>query len=247
MAFKSAKKEWMKTLFLALIFWGTSNICFAQSHSNEVELERLKRKVDLLNRQNLNLNSALTTAKQNEEKLKSEVEQLAERLSAYGLYEGSKDERLLKAVSDSRLLNKQISSLRLVSDELAISIRNFVTVAKVEDSRMRQQVEVALRKFDRETMGLNQKKGELDEFGSVQSAKVISIDSSSGMLVINIGLNQNARLGAEFQLLRGDKELGKGRIVEVRDNVAGILVVTKVHKDIVFKIGDSSQIVLQKG
>lgn len=234
-------------LFLVVysLFFGF-NLCFAQSQSPEVERERLKRKIAQLTKQNINLNAALTTAKENEEELRGDVKVLTERLSAYGLYGGSKDERLLQAVSDSRIMNKQLSSLRLVSDELAVAVRKFVEVAQVNDPNKRKEIEVALRKFNEEASGLKVRANRQDSFGSVQSAKVISIDVNSGMLVINVGKNQSARLGAQFKLLRGDRELGHGRVVEVRDNVAGVLIVSKIHPDIVFKIGDSAQIILDR-
>jgi len=211
------------------------------------EVERLKRKIALLEQQNLSLNSAIADSRKVNNELELKVEELSSQVSALGLYSGSKDERLLQAVADGRILHKQISSLRLVAISALEEMREFVSVASVEDAEKRTAIEVTLRKLDIELTGLSQRKGKVDVHGSLQEAKVVSIDSASGMLVANIGSKQKAKVGSSFKIFRGERELGRGTIVEVRGNVSGVLAVSKVHQDVVFKIGDRLQINLQSG
>ena len=99
--------------------------------------------------------------------------------------------------------------------------------------------------LDEELSGFKSKKGGVDVLGSLQDARVISIDSVSGMLVVNVGKKQKAKIGSTFKVFRGERELGEARMVEVRNNVSGALVISKVHKDIVFKVGDRLQVNLQ--
>jgi hypothetical protein len=58
----------------------------------------------------------------------------------------------------------------------------------------------------------------------LQQARVVSLDQESGMLVLNIGESQGARIGMTFRLVRGQEPYGKVILADVRKGVSGVFV-----------------------
>jgi hypothetical protein len=58
----------------------------------------------------------------------------------------------------------------------------------------------------------------------LQKAQVVSVDSASGMVVLNIGEQQGARIGMTFDLYRAQQLYGNAVIADVRKAVAGAFV-----------------------
>jgi hypothetical protein len=236
----------MRSFFLISIFLISIflvSIGYAQQQS---ELGRLKKQLELYKKRTDLLNNSLTLARKREAKLDEEVAGLRTRLEALGLYGGSKDDRLLQAVSDGKVLHEQLSTLRLVGEQSLAEFKKFVAVASVIDPKRRQEVEVALRRFETALLGMSEEKKERNKFGTLQDARVISIDTLSGMLVLNIGSERDCKVGMTFRFHRGDRELGEGVVTEVRKNISGVLVTTRKDQSVIFKVGDKGSVKVQR-
>jgi len=210
------------------------------------QIRDLKKQVERLNTQHVVLSNAFTKSKKAEAIAREEILELTNRLQALGLYEGSKENKLLQAVADGRLLSDQLRKLKESSTFALDALKEFVKVAEVHDPEQRKNVEIAIRKLEADLWGGKKpdKKG-IDKLGTLQDAEVISIDSQSGMLVLNIGKKTECKQGMVFQIKRGERSLGEGMITEVRTNVSGLLVVSRAKTDVVFRVGDTVHIKLQ--
>jgi hypothetical protein len=52
----------------------------------------------------------------------------------------------------------------------------------------------------------------------------VSLDQDSGMLVLNLGETQGAKIGMTFRLSRGQQPYGKAILADVRKGVSGAFV-----------------------
>jgi hypothetical protein len=53
---------------------------------------------------------------------------------------------------------------------------------------------------------------------------VVSWKSDLGLAVINAGKESGVRMGAPLHIMREDKSIASGLVVDVRDRIAGILI-----------------------
>ena len=108
-------------------------------------------------------------------------------------------------------------SLRLVS-----AVAEYKRNAMVEDETARQTLETALQELE-VALGLRQKQqSELD--GTLDEAKVLSIDSESGLIVINAGRKGGVEVGMPMEISRGDQVIAETMVTDVRKSVSGLLV-----------------------
>ena len=109
----------------------------------------------------------------------------------------------------------------------------------VSDPDARMRLETAVRELDA-VIGLRHKPRPDVRTGSLQGARVISVDSGSGMLVLNVGENSGARIGMSFRLARGDRPYGRAIIADVRKDLCGAFAeeLDKDHEGV--RIGDSA-------
>ena len=71
----------------------------------------------------------------------------------------------------------------------------------------------------------------------LESAKVISLKNDLGLAVINTGAESGLRLGTPMRLVRGEKIVATGLVVDVRSRIAGLLM-TSTSSAGALKVGD---------
>jgi hypothetical protein len=106
---------------------------------------------------------------------------------------------------------------------LSSSVTDYLRQAVVSDPDARLRVETSLRELDA-VLGLRQKPRPDVRTGSLQQASIVSIDQTSGLLVLNVGESQGARIGMSFQLSRANQPYGKAILADVRPGVSGAFV-----------------------
>ena len=155
-----------------------------------------------------------------------QLTQVRERLEALGknLLDGG-DERLVQAAADLQLAHERVSELEGAVTRLAGSVNDYLRQAVVADPDARLRVETSLRELDA-VLGLRQKPRPDVRTGSLQQARIVSLDQESGMLVLNIGESQGAKIGMTFRLTRGQQPYGKVILADVRKGVSGVFVET---------------------
>lgn len=77
--------------------------------------------------------------------------------------------------------------------------------------------------------------------GTLESARVLDVNSQLRVLVLDIGEEQGARVGMPFLVVRGDEVVAQVRLVEVRRRVSGAVIETMSRATKV-KVGDVAQI-----
>lgn len=188
------------------------------------DAEQLQQALIDLQEQNQSLQRSLAEANRGEKQASEQLAQVRERLEALGknLLDGG-DDRLVQAAADLQLANERITELESSVTRLASAVSDYLRQAVVSDPDARLRVETSLRELDA-VLGLRQKPRPDVRSGSLQQARIVSLDQESGMLVLNIGESQGARIGMTFTLSRGQQPYGKAILADVRKGVSGLFV-----------------------
>jgi hypothetical protein len=191
-----------------------------------------------LQQQNQALQRSLAEANRGEKEAAEQLAQVRERLEALGknLLDGG-DDRLIQAASDLQLSSERVAHLESTVTRLASAVSDYLRLAVVSDPDARLRVETSLRELDA-VLGLRQKPRPDVRSGSLQQARVVSVDQESGMLVLNIGESQGARIGMTFRLTRGQQPYGKAILADVRKGVSGLFVETLDSPADAARVGD---------
>lgn len=210
----------------------------AETQSNQ----ELQETINKLQERNAALVKSLAEANQAEKKATEELSQIKLRLDALGkdLLVGG-NERLVQAASDLEIANSRVTQLQQSSTKLINAVNEYLRQAVIADPQARMTVEVAMRELD-STLGLRQKPQANVRSGSLQAAKIVSIDQESGLLVLNVGEAEGARIGSSFLLKRANQTYGKAIVVDVRKGVSGAFVDQLDPQIEAARLGDSASI-----
>ncbi|MEX1116074.1 MAG: hypothetical protein WEB53_12540 [Akkermansiaceae bacterium] len=210
----------LKALAAALGLLASAGMAVAQAPTAE-ELQEI---VMTLQEQNTTLQRSLAEANRGEKQASGQLAQVRLQLNALGknLLDGG-DDRLVQAASDLQLANERITSLEGSVTRLAAAVNDYLRQAVVSDPDARLRVETSLRELDA-VLGLRQKPRPDVRTGSLQQARIVSLDQESGMLVLNLGESQGAKIGMTFRLTRGQQPYGKAILADVRKGVSGAFV-----------------------
>jgi len=215
-------------------------LCVGNAGAQEAGNAELQRMVTDLQIRNRVLEQGIAEANRAEKEASEQLAQVRERLEALGrdLLDGG-DERLIQATADIQILNERITRLEGSAMRFTGSVSDYLRTALAADPDARLRVESAMRELD-EVLGLRQKPAPTARTtGSARRAKVMSIDKESGLLVLNIGEQQTARIGTTYRLYRGDQAYGTAVIADVRQSIAGAFVESREANEPV-RLGDTA-------
>ena len=210
----------LKALAAALGLLASVEICVAQAPT-AAEYQDI---IATLQEQNKSLQRSLAEANSGEKQASGQLAQVRERLEALGknLLDGG-DDRLVQAAADLQIANERTTQLESSVTHLASAVMDYLRKAVVSDPDARLRVETSLRELDA-VLGLRQKPRPDVRTGSLQQARIVSLDQESGMMVFNLGESQGAKIGMTFQLTRGQQPYGKAILADVRKGVSGAFV-----------------------
>ncbi|WP_193212353.1 hypothetical protein [Luteolibacter marinus] len=193
--------------------------CAAQ----EADPSGMQATIEALRAQNESLEKSLVQANKAEKEASEQLARVRLRLEALGrdLLDGGND-RLVEANANLEILGRRVSNLEGTSTRLVSAVSDYLGKALAADPESRLRVETAIRELD-EVIGLRQKPAPA-RAGSAGQAKVVNIDPVSGLLVLNIGEEQNTRIGTTYHLVRGEQTFGSAIVADVRRNVCGAFV-----------------------
>jgi hypothetical protein len=231
-----------RCLAAALGLLAVSVPCFGET---DASAEELKATVARLQAQNKNLQLALVEANRSEKQSSEQLNQVRERLEALGknLLDGG-DDRLIQAAADLEIANERISELETAATKLSVNIQEYLRQAVVSDPEARVRVETAMRELD-SLSGLRQKPRPDIRTGNLQQARIVSIDQESGMLVLNLGETQGAKIGMTFRLMQGQQPYGKAILADVRKGISGAFIEQIDSKDHNPRPGDTAVLLTQ--
>ena len=208
---------------------GVASECAAQAAtvSGEGDKDRQIRKLQLqlkkaTERSHI-LAQDLAASKKRETELSAGLNDLRLRFAALGdnLLNGGQD-AILEAVKNAEVLDKQYRATEKAAIQLMTDLREYLRTAVVADPDARAQLETSIRELDL-ALGLRQNPRSQVAQGSLQHAKIVSIDAKSGVLVVNAGEDQSVRQGMTFTIMRGNHKVAEAIVADVRKDFSGLL------------------------
>lgn len=196
-----------------------------------------ERRINQLERQIATLRESYTLARSDAAEARRQLREIRARLEAIGgtaLGEG--EQKLIETASQLEAARTELDALRQSTLRLTSALSVYMRAALVDDAAARQALEAALADLDI-ALGLRQaKQDELS--GTVDEARVLSIDSESGLIVINAGSRAKVEVGMPMEITRGDQAIALAVVTDVRKSVSGLLVQKHLNPALSVSVGD---------
>jgi hypothetical protein len=247
------------------MIWLVGSVCLAEepaaprdSSLTESKIENAETKVtaaDLLS-QNEAVRGELSLARETvrtltdslaESNVQAEVfrrkySDLQLRMEALGLESADRDrakleQRLLSAVSDLHLLQKERGQYRDQSLRLSEAILHLLKTSTGGDARARMDVEAQLRSLSALVAAANNTPAE----PTLMDGNVISVKEEWSLVVGNVGEKQGVKMGMPMRVVRGDKVIARLRVVDVRQRICGAVIQEMDSGREKIKVGDRLQ------
>ncbi len=208
--------------------------------------EELRRQLSMQQESVKTLTDSLAESNAEAELFRRKYSDLQLRMEALGLDAANKDrakieQRLLSAVSDLQLLEKEREQYRDQILRLTESILHLLKTSTGGDAQARMEVETQLRSTN-ELLA----KGTSGEAGSAQPSlmdgSVISVKEEWSLVVGNLGEKQGVKMGMPMRVMRGDKLIATLRVVEVRQKICGAVIQDGGLEKEKVKVGDRLQV-----
>jgi hypothetical protein len=205
--------------------------------------EALRRELSLARESVRTLTDSLAESNLQAEVFRRKSADLELRMEALGLESADKDrakieQRLLSAVSDLQLLQKEREQYRDQSLRLSEAILHLLKTSTGGDAQARMEVETQLR-------SLNELIAKADnppaETATLMDGSVISVKDEWSLVVGNIGEKQGVKMGMPMRVMRGDKLIATLRVVDVRQRICGAVIQKMDSEKEKIKVGDRLQ------
>jgi len=204
--------------------------------------EELRRQLSLSQETVKTLTTSLAESNAEAELFRRKFADLQLRMEALGLASASKDrakleQRLLTAVSDLQLAQKERDQYRDQMMQLSETMLRYLKTAEGGDAQARMDVEAQLRGMnalvDKSTKGQPQN-------GSLLDGSVISVKEEWSFVVGNFGAREGVKIGMPLQVKRGDDVVARLRVVDVRERICGAVIQESGKEKI--KVGDRLEV-----
>ncbi|MBQ3525228.1 MAG: hypothetical protein Q4A24_01235 [Akkermansia sp.] len=196
-----------------------------------------EHKIAQLERQVATLREAYALARADADEARRQLREIRARLEALGgTALGDSEEKLIETIAQLEAANAETELLKQAALNLAAAIESYTRGALVEDAVAKQGLDAALRELD---VALGLRQAQPDELsGNMHEATILSIDSESGLIVINAGRAADIQVGMPMQITRGDQVIARAIVTDVRKKVAGLLVQKHVNASLSVEVGD---------
>lgn len=209
-----------------VLLLGAVNVCVGQNDrgsDTSTEIRQLEIELELAQQRNHILARDLAAAKKRETELSESLTDLRLRFAALGdnLLNGGQD-AILDAVKNAEVIDRQYRAAEQAAIQLMADMREYLRTAVAADPDARVRLESSIRELD-VALGLRQNPRPQLPQGSLQHAKIVSIDAESGVLVVNAGENQSVQQGMTFTIMRGKQKIAEAIVTDVRKDFSGLL------------------------
>jgi hypothetical protein len=193
------------------------------------------------------LTESLVVSNAEAELFRRKYSELQMRMETLGVEAVSKnraklEQRLLKAVSDLQLMNKEKGAYREQLLQLTETILRFVKSTQGADPQARMEVEAQLRATN-ELLAPAGETSPNEEAGlNLMNGQVISVKEEWSLVVANLGAQQGAKLGMPLRVVRAGKTIATLRVVDVREKISGAVVQELDSEKVKIKVGDRLQV-----
>lgn len=191
------------------------------------------------------LTESLAVANGETELFKRKYDDLNLRVEALGIASSGKEEetlrtRLLAAVRDMRLLQKENDATREQMIRLTEVVMDLLKTSDGIDAKARLKVEQELRSSAAIT-ATKCNSGPTVAVG-LTSGMVVDYKPDLALVVANLGARQGVKTGMPFQIWHGNKQVASARVVDVRDAISGAIVQNATSTSDTVKAGDTFRI-----
>ena len=237
------------TLARGLAAEGNSSLSDSKNESGAVtaaallaQKEELRRQLSLSQETVQTLTTSLAESNAEAELFRRKFADLQLRMEALGLASASKDrakleQRLLTAVSDLQLAQKERDQYRDQMMQLSETMLRYLKTAEGGDPQARMGVETQLRSMN----ALVDKSAKAQPpNGSLLDGSVISVKEEWSFVVGNFGAREGVKIGMPLRVKRGDDVVAKLRVVDVRERICGAVIQESGKEKI--KVGDRLEV-----
>jgi septal ring factor EnvC (AmiA/AmiB activator) len=210
--------------------------------------EDLHRQLSIQQESLKTLTASLAESNAEAEVFRRKFADLESRMETLGLASASKDrakleQRLLAAVSDLRLAQKERDELRDQLLGLNESLLRYLKTVEGGDAQARADVEAQLRKTN-DLVGRSITARARQTEASLMDASVVSVKDEWSFVVANIGEQQGVKIGMPLRVMRGEQKIATLRVVDVRQRICGAVIEDSGKEKI--KVGDRLQVDVSK-
>ena len=204
--------------------------------------EELRRELALARESVRTLTDSLAESNVQAEVFRRKYSDLHLRMEALGLESADKDrakleQRLLSAVSDLRLLQKEREQYRDQSLQLSEAILHLLKTSTGGDAQARMEVETQLRSLNALVAAADNAPAE----PTLMDGNVISVKEEWSLVVGNVGEKQGVKMGMPMRVIREDKLIATLRVVDVRQRICGAVIQEMGSGKEKIKVGDRLQ------
>jgi hypothetical protein len=237
------------TLARGLAAEGNSSLSDSKNESGTVtaaallaQKEELRRQLSLSQETVQTLTTSLAESNAEAELFRRKFADLQLRMEALGLASASKDrakleQRLLTAVSDLQLAQKERDQYRDQMMQLSETMLRYLKTAEGGDPQARMDVETQLRSMN----ALVDKSAKAQaQNGSLLDGSVISVKEEWSFVVGNFGAREGVKIGMPLRVKRGDDVVAKLRVIDVRERICGAVIQESGKEKI--KVGDRLEV-----
>ena len=210
--------------------------------------EELRTQLSLENQSVRALTDSLAVSNAEAEVFRRKYSDLQLRMEALGLDSANKDrskleQRLLNAVSDLQLFQKEREEYRDQMMRLSEAIMHLLKTSSGGDAQARMEVEAQLRSSN-ELIGKST--GEVAETRAQQptlmDGNVISVKEEWSLVVGNFGEKHGVKIGMPLRVMRGEQMIATLRVVDVRQKICGAVIQEMGSVKEKIKVGDRLQV-----
>ncbi len=233
----------MRFSFINPLFAGLFVLGVVSAGAQETPLEKLERENRQLKLQLTNVNKSLTATLEREDTKTKALKEIKEHLALFGkdFFEGG-DTKLRHAVTDYEIARESLTELETAASNLLLPIENYLRTAVASDPEARMAVEVKIRELE-VALGRRQQPKRKVEQGTAQEARIVTIDSNTGLAVINAGSHAELSVGMRFRIERSGAHICDAVVAVTRPNVSGLLMQPLTNPDVPVQAGDLAKII----
>ena len=207
----------------------------------------LRKQLSLDRETKKTLTDSLVVSNAEAELFRRKYSELQLRMDALGVESVSQDrakleQRLLQAVSDLQLMNKEKEAYREQLLKLTETMLHYVKSSPSADPQARAEVEVQLRATTQLLTAKDARTPDGADLPGLMDGKVISVKEEWSLVVGNVGARQGVRLGMPLRVVRAGKTIATLRVVDVREKISGAVIQELDSEKVKIKVGDRLQV-----
>lgn len=207
--------------------------------------EQLRKQLSIAQESLKALTSSLAESNAAAEELRRKYSDLELRMEALGLASANKDrakleQRLLAAVSDLQLAQKEREEYRDQMLRLNEAVLCYLKTSQAGDAKARMDVEAQLRSIN--TLITQSSSAPDTPEPGLMDGSVISVKGEWSFVVGNLGERQGVKIGMPMRVMRGDQRIATLRVVDVRQKICGAVIQEMDSEKEKIKVGDRLQV-----